>query len=156
MGRKSRAKNLIYEDGTIKTRRQKYYERVDKIIQWDYWKEAVLEFDTLRLFPEEEIETLLRMMFLIAQYDIDYEELEFIIMDCIPIGWFMRLETLKSLPDEAELKGFIHFMYDTELADKFYDDVAARADEANLELRDSIWLPPKITERREDENSEGA
>jgi len=75
-------------------------------------------------------------------------------MDNIPVGWFMRLETLKSLPDEAELKGFIRFMRDDELEDNFHDNVIARVAEANLELRDTIWLPPKILRREEKQNNE--
>lgn len=94
------------------------------------------------------------MMFLVTLYGVDYEDLEYIIMDNIPVGWFMRLETLKSLPDEAELKGFIRFMRDDELEDNFHDNVIARVAEANLELRDTIWLPPKILRREEKQNNE--
>lgn len=131
------------------SKREKFLQKMDKIIPWNEWCQIIQEhyYKGLRGRPPIRIETMLRMYLLQIWFNLSDEGLEDAIYDSYAMRSFMGLDFVsQQVPDATTLLRFRHFLENNDLGKALFNDLTTRLDNAGLMMHHGTIVDATIVE----------
>ena len=151
--------DLEYEGKKLKTRREKFLERMDGLIPWEQLEERVRPF-----YPKAgrgrrpyELSTMLRIHCVQLFYNLSDPGMEDMLYEVESVRRFAGLKLSGPLPDETTILNFRHLLEKHELGAVLFEEIGCHLESQGLRLQAgtivdaSIIAAPSSTKNRSKE-----
>ena len=151
--------DLEYEGKKLKTRREKFLERMDGLIPWEQLEERVRPF-----YPKAgrgrrpyELSTMLRIHCVQLFYNLSDPGIEDMLYEVESVRRFAGLKLSGPLPDETTILNFRHLLEKHELGAVLFEEIGCHLESQGLRLQAgtivdaSIIAAPSSTKNRSKE-----
>ena len=139
--------DIEYSNRRRKTRREKFLNRMDAVIPWDYWVEQIRPYypPGKRGRPPRDIEMMLRMFLMQAWFQLSAEGMEDVIYDSYAMRKFMHLDFMEEqVPSSSTLLKFRHLLDQYNIGERILSDARERLSESGFIMREGKIIDPRL------------